>query len=719
MTNSKLPSISDTKGIIDNLDSTTNLVKFPETVDKPLLRSNSVSQTKSNYKSTYDDAIPTKSVKDTEIVIDKTHSTGSNSNWFFWQNLRQEATISSNSQNVTVATWSDWFDTLPSYIYRKSPEIISQIESESTPNASKSANAGNWFSWIWNSIEGEEEDYENYTNDVKLYKESKNAIENSKDTSCFAYKGILNSHFLINDHELAVYGTSTETQPVKYNIKKTPILPAEVQENSIQMSAASKTTSFSKLLSPLSLNHTLGPNISGSSPKLSSSASIISNDNTTIIPNEVIPDINENFRTITLLTKLRLFGQGLVFHQKSSENHLYRTSRANIIDMKINTIKKVVIIGIHGFLPPKFVKNLIGQPTGSSIKFIREATKAIKDWLEDIDEPGFENMYNIDTIALEGQGTIEERVERSLKLLANWKGIINECDFLFIVGHGQGSLIGIKLLAQLLQTNMFKVQGKKIGLLSMAGPLLGPIKNLDTKIVVRAYSPKENEVLNELIQYQDVNSVPFQELDKSLEYILQANVKVTLAGSFNDQLIPLHSALGNNLYHPNIFRCIFVDSNCQVPLFIITLCKLILFTRNLGHLELGLFQNLSERCIGNYGDGTFGKIFNDEDIYLTSIKFALESTKLNQSKDLQYISHHNDSLTSSPTLSTDYLYQVPWSLRELIQDILQTKHLNSVNLIKTLLMDYQPWEPTKAWKDYKYALESLADIDPYDLFVSP
>ncbi|CAH6718715.1 uncharacterized protein CLIB1444_01S12926 [[Candida] jaroonii] len=641
------------------------------------------------------------------------HDEEQNNQWWFWKSNDVRITeirpsISREAEELEVESWYNWFGN-----YKNSVAYVFYRNGEGTPLLSdgrEDYNHGSngqpnhnsqqkgqpqkndgWLTWLWNSPSEEEEDYEGFTNDVELYKLAKNAIETSKDSCCYAYKGSINSQFLINDHELSVYDTPTQSQPVKYNIKRTPVTPAESQENSIQVIVSN--------LSP------------AKTPVMSSNSSIksIEAPPPPLMMNRIIPNIEENFRTITFITRLRLIGEKLLFQQKSSENHLYKQSLKHIENKKLHKIKRIMIIGVHGFLPTKFVKSMIGQQTGNSLTFVEEASKAVKYWLNDTTEPGFENMYHIDTISLEGQGTIEQRVEKSLALLNNWMMLIKDCDFLYFVAHGQGSIISIKLLARLLQSSEFKINNKRIGLLSMAGPLLGPMKNLDTKIVIRAYTTMENEVLQELIELGKSNSETFQNFRKDFECILNHDVKVTLSGSINDQLIPLESSLGNNFYHPNIFRTIFVDSNSNTPSFLINLWKLILMCRNIGHLEHGILKDLSERCMGMINDGGHGKIFKDSDIYLTSLKFALESTKVNQKRDMSFITHHNDR-------SND-LFKLPWSVRELLEDTLQSKHITNMKLIKDLIESFNEWDPSKAWKDYKFALDALSEIDYDDLLV--
>lgn len=631
--------------------------------------------------------------------------------WWFW---KSSATAEAKPVQVTdvhpsisepeTDSWNNVFTSYKNNVvgYFYYPDSNTNGASESTPLLPSQNNKpdpqSSWTSWIWGSPNiPDEEQYSEYTNNVELYKSAKLAIENPKDFCSYAYKGSKNSQFLINDHELAVFNTPTQDQPVKYNIKKTPIIPAEVQENTLQVVVSS-----------------VNPSPARTPPVVTSSNSSVHENNEINLPrvkaDKITPQVEENFRTITLITKLRLLGEKLLFQHNTSENHLYKDSFNAINNRKIKKIKKVVVIGVHGFLPTKFVKSMIGLPTGNSIKLIEEATKGLEQWLDDVQEPGFENMYNIETIALEGQGTVTERVEKSMKLLENWTELINDSDFIYVIGHSQGAIIAINLLAKMLtESSLFKLNKKKIGLLNMAGPIHGPIKNLDTKIVTRAYSIPENEVLSEFLQLLNPNSDPSRLLQQNFDTLTNKNVKITLSGSINDQIIPLESSLANAYYHPNIYRCIHVDKDCQLPPFIVTLWKLILVSRNVGHVEHGLIKEFSGRCLGTLTDGGHGKIFEDSDIYSTSIKFSLESTSLTQSRPL-HVNFTNEERMS--------LYTIPWSVRELMEDILQTKHIPSHQLVHDLVKTYNGWEPIlRPWKELKYSLDALSDIDLDDLIV--
>ncbi|EGV65299.1 hypothetical protein CANTEDRAFT_103083, partial [Yamadazyma tenuis ATCC 10573] len=371
---------------------------------------------------------------------------------------------------------------------------------------------------------------------------------------------------------------------------------------------------------------------------------------------------------------------------------------------------KIVIIGVHSFLPTKFVKSMIGQTTGNSIRVVDAATKAVEAWVRSDTEPGFESMYHIETIALEGQGTVSERVERSAALLNNWADLIHECDFLYVVGHSHGAIVAIELLAYLLRSESpISISGSKVGLLSMAGPINGPISQLETKIVVRAYTQRENEVLSELVQLSKPESAESERLQQALNTLVTHNVKVTLAASTTDQLVPIDSALATTWYHPNIYRCVYIDDGpISIPPFVASLWNLVLVARNIGHLEHGIAKDLSERCVGRPPGGGHNRIVSQAGVHETALRFALETTNLSRQRDLMVIPSAYDGQTS--------LYKLPWTVRELVHDVLQTKHITAFKLVEELVSSFQTWEDVgKQWKDFKFALEAIDNADGEEL----
>lgn len=581
---------------------------------------------------------------------------------------------------------------------------MKQIDQQ--PNTHSAHTPNSWFSWFGfaNNNDDSDESLEG-TSNPELFKQAKSAIESSRDSSHYAFKKSMTSSD-IHDFELAVSDTKTENQPVKHRSKRRPLMPNETQERALQ--TPSNTATANGTQQPL--QHL---------PVNSSSSSITSYDrlnNGAHVPEIhiadhclITPHIDETFRTITFVTKLRLMGEHLLCHMNPTESHLYSLACTKVQN-KRQKIKKVVIIGVHSFLPTKMVKTLIGQPTGSSVNIVEEATKAMESWLHENGTSNFD--YDIQTIALEGEGVTKDRVDKLFRLLENWIDIIAGCDFLFVCSHSLGTPVAIHLLAKLLEQYAHIGSYKKIGLLSMSGIYLGPIAGLNSKLVIRAYSSTENQILNELFELQRPNSEMSLRLIESMQSLVHHNVKVTLCGSIDDQWVPVFSSIGINFNHPNIFKCLFVDKHTEVPKFVISLLKIILIMKNLGYSDHNLLRDLSERCTGTLAEGGHCKIFQHEIVYLTAIRHSLETTNL----------VHPTILHTTPTQNykqnQNNQFHIPWNIRGLLNDLLKIKNVPTLHLVNILIKDFHEWEPTqKKWRDLKYCFDAFEEIELEDLFL--
>lgn len=642
---------------------------------------------------------------DSESISDKTpasikETNNQSINWWYWatSNKNEEeskdkdpqeqhmgqATIEESSTEVTADNWNSWVSPykIMGYLYKPTEE---QQEEEQTPLlgifrlAVDDKKEQTWWSWMWgqNQPEGEEEEEEEGEdeNNAELFRRAKASIENSKNSSHYAIKNIN------KDFELSVSNTETEMQPVKFRTKKRPITPNELQENVIKSED--------------------GPTSSG---------------------NEVIPKFEENFRQITWRTQLRLLGEHLIYRERSSERHLYQCDQS-----KMKPIKKVVIIGVHSFLPIKMVRTMIGESTGNSNTYVKQAREAVRQWMEEHDEES-----DIVTIALEGEGLIEERVEESFKLLKNWRKTIEASDLLIVVGHLQGSLIGIRLLENILDSYKMKKEAK-VGMMSMNGVNCGPFANLSNKLVIRAYTSEENDIINELFEMSKKASKLGARIELSMAKLIHHNVKIVFSGKMNEMFIPMYSSLNMNIEHMNIYRMMYF--NGETPQFIKQLMKIILLVKNYGYSDHNLIKDLSEKFRSN----STGEIFNQPVIYQESIKFILQTTNYQQAKPLTKPSNTlesihknlvgsgvskvsslsiynpemnspiNDSSINSGAAQTSNeinLYHLPWNVRGLIQDLLRIKNINGAELITELINSYRGWEPTaKHMKELKLVFE--------------
>lgn len=647
--------------------------------------------------------------------------------WWFWSsndnveanrrsniNIIDEATTAVNADKSEVPQGTN---SLFSYIYSNttnqgsSDEQTPLLENDRLAQAPKSDNLdfnsrGSWgsyiFSWIWPANK-DEESYEG-SNDPELYRSAKCAIESPKETSHYALHTRGSTAITNDEFELAVSGTKTESLPVKNKSHKKPITPNEIQERSLQPIGSSS-------LKDDRCDHSIGNDL-----LMNDQPSLMALLGRHLKESSIIPSLEESYRVITCRTRLRLFGEHMFRQNKSSESHIYRENYA-VIKTRRKEVKKIVVIGIHGFLPLKMVKTLIGESTGSSARFVEEANKAVRSWLKIFSKgKEAEEEFDIQNISLDGKGKIEERVEKLYKLLENWKDTISSCDFLFVVSHSLGTPISIHLLAKLLDLsfNPHVNPRKKVGLLCMSGMFMGPFTGLDSKLIIRAFTSHENEIINELFEFQKQNSHQSVKLIESLKFLMNHNVKVTLAASIDDQFVPLSSALAMNIEHPNIFRVIYIDDGCEVPAFLITLMKVLLLLFNLGKSDHGIILAISDRFMGSVPTGGHVKIYKDQNVYFTAIRHALETTDLVHARSPKLISRSHWDLENYPAS----LYRLPWKLRGIVAELIRLKSIDATSLLRGLVENYHSWDSSqKKWKEFKLCFEAFDNLDLDDIYM--
>tara|TARA_R110002003_G_scaffold171_4_gene13897 strand:+ start:4552 stop:6909 length:2358 start_codon:yes stop_codon:yes gene_type:complete len=187
-------------------------------------------------------------------------------------------------------------------------------------------------------------------------------------------------------------------------------------------------------------------------------------------------------------------------------------------------IKKAVAIGVHGFFPAPIIQKVLGQPTGTSIRFANAAAAAIKDWTE---ARGY--APEIEQIALEGEGFIAERVNTLWKLLLNWIEHIKQADFILVACHSQGVPVAMMLVAKLIQFGC--VNATRIGICAMAGVNMGPFIEYKTKY----FGPTAAE----LFEFSNPKSLVSQMYLAALDEVLRFGVRIFYVGSIDDQLVSL------------------------------------------------------------------------------------------------------------------------------------------------------------------------------------
>lgn len=416
----------------------------------------------------------------------------------------------------------------------------------------------------------------------------------------------------------------------------------------------------------------------------------------------------------------------------------YLLNQAQIRSQKagpLNKIRKILIIGVHGFFPTKMIRPIIGSPKGTSSKFANEAEKAVIRYCEEnnLINKDNENQISIQKIALEKEGKIFDRVEFFTEILSKWQEELNSADFIFFSSHSQGCVVSIILLARLIKEGILQnAISKRIGILGMAGINNGPIFGRDKSLFMKAYSAIEHESLMELFElnrFESPQSVAYKDL---MQIIVNSNVKICLVGSINDQLVPLYSALALHIFHPNIYRACYVDHASQTPLFIQKLVSLCCQMQNLGYFDNNVIKELSTTLAGPLNGGGHSKIYNDGKVYELGIRFCLDTDDIvippiaiSETTDISRIPINNQVYFKEYNISKlgTNPYMLPWCLRGFLFNVEKnwpdnTKVLSVPNgqsmgwtgydEVQDLFSLFETWKPeSKALKELKFKLNGF------------
>ncbi|KAK3113522.1 hypothetical protein LTR53_009100, partial [Teratosphaeriaceae sp. CCFEE 6253] len=282
-------------------------------------------------------------------------------------------------------------------------------------------------------------------------------------------------------------------------------------------------------------------------------------------------------------------------------------------------IKRAIAIGVHGFFPAPLIQKVLGQPTGTSIRFANYAAASIKSWCEE-HQPGIKDV-EIEKVALEGEGFVADRVTTLWKLLLNWLSHLRQADFILVAAHSQGVPVAIMLLAKLIQLGCL-APGVRLGVCAMAGINLGPFPEYRNKLWWGGSAL-------ELFEFGDPCSRVSKTYAEALELCLRHGVRVTFVGSLDDQLVGLESSLHAPLSHPYASRTVFVDGRLHAPNFLTHLVVFALTLRNRGVSDHGLLRELSAPLAGSLvgGEG-HSRVYDDAGVYALATAFALETAEL-------------------------------------------------------------------------------------------
>ncbi len=300
-------------------------------------------------------------------------------------------------------------------------------------------------------------------------------------------------------------------------------------QKSPKSATVAKATSLGKRGRPQSLEATVGAATSQEPRQAENPKPVSANSNTkltelvaskqlqSVLPNLVLPLFEKTYGPQQSPTLLQQLGKLLRYGElpKTPQVHIIRDPPR---------IKRALAIGVHGYFPAPLIRTVLGQPTGTSIRFATSAASAISEWTT---KHGY--SCEIEKIALEGEGKILERVELLWRLLLNWLDVIRKADFILVACHSQGVPVTIMLVGRLIALGC--VESARIGICAMAGINLGPFADYKSRWIGGS--------AGELFDFARPESTVSRDYTAALETVLRYGVRVVYIGSIDDQLVSL------------------------------------------------------------------------------------------------------------------------------------------------------------------------------------
>ncbi|EPQ25844.1 uncharacterized protein PFL1_06519 [Pseudozyma flocculosa PF-1] len=417
-------------------------------------------------------------------------------------------------------------------------------------------------------------------------------------------------------------------------------------------------------------------------------------------------------------------------------------------------VGKVVVIGVHGWFTQSIFKTIIGEPTGTSLKFATMQADSVRRHFA---EAGLElNPEAITVISLQGDGKVADRVDRLFSELLSrpqWVKDLADADAVLLAAHSQGAVVATQLLARLIEQRQVRPERSRICLLAMCGIHHGPFAHLRSSITSSYINYFETAAAKELFDFQSSQAAASAQYTASLRIVLDAGVKAVYVGSADDNVVPLYSALNSSNSHPSILRALYIDGQAFPKVdFLTNLLVLCVAVKNAGLDDHNLLTLLSASVAGSlYGGTGHSRVYEERAVYDLATRYLFEvshplseptlvpgyppggsngsgshagsSAPSRGGAAAAAAAGHDmgDAGTSStrrPMLVSDHFeaqrwnpYELPWSLRGLMED----KHVRALfaDDILGLLDDYEAWTPdpkNKTLKDLQWRLAPMKSI---------
>lgn len=370
--------------------------------------------------------------------------------------------------------------------------------------------------------------------------------------------------------------------------------------------------------------------------------------------------------------------------------------------------KRCVVIGIHGWFPGAMMRSVLGEPTGTSPKFVSMMVQALDN---------FQKEHNIvfdkiTQIPLEGEGMIEKRVEKlygNLMKNEEWVADLHAADAIFVATHSQGTIVSTHLLDRLVRDKHIRTKRniqenekpQKVCCLALCGIHLGPLRYLNSSSLLQPYFQYfESDAARELFEFQNTENAVSKAYVAALTNVVHNGIKMVYVASLNDQVVPIYSGLFTYVQHPLILRALYMDGDAYHSSdFLSNLLVLLLRVMNSGLTDSGLITHLSEATAGSLTGVGHSTAYEDVACFALAAKYLfLTDDGLEEHPDLTL-----EAFNASSELND---YEIPWALRDLIADD-RVAHFFGRDI--TQLRDaFREWHPkTTILRDIKRKLQPI------------
>lgn len=390
--------------------------------------------------------------------------------------------------------------------------------------------------------------------------------------------------------------------------------------------------------------------------------------------------------------------------------------------------KRVVVIGIHGWFPGAVMRTVLGEPTGTSNKFVTMMCQA----LELFQEQHKVRLERVTQIPLEGEGTISKRVEKlytNLTTNSEWMDDLHAADAILVATHSQGSIVSTHLLDRLIREKHIKTSrtsdllasasatlapggtssagpsAQRVCCLALCGIHLGPLRYLSSSSLLQPYIQYfESAAAKELFEFQNTNSEVSKVYVKALRNVVDHRVKMVFIASLNDQVVPLYSGLFTAASHPLILRALYIDGDAYHSSdFLSNLLVLLLRVMNVGLSDSGLLTHLSEATAGSLSGIGHSTVYEELATYSLAVNY-LFMTDHGSNEHPELVVHEFDANTELND------YEIPWALRDLIANEGVAHFFRSD--FENLRNAFPDWHPkTAILRDIKRKLQPIQRLN--------